>query len=233
MLLWERFLADFSFDFSGFIFDIIIPCILAMIFGGAIGLQRERHERPAGLRTHTLVCLGSTVFTLVSYLGFTSSGGVGDPSRVAAGVVTGIGFIGAGVIFRQGILVKGVTTAASIWIVAAIGLALGTKLYYLAIIASVLGFLILSILKSFESRVIRTPYYHLRVSTVPGFDDIEKILDPLRKYCQDISTRKYEFDPATNIKTYNINVHSKLPDFPRMIMEKADKIEAIKEISIN
>ncbi len=116
----ERFLAEFSFDLSVFIFDIIIPCMLALVFGGLIGLQRERHERPAGLRTHALVCLGATVFTLVSYLGFSSGAGF-DSTRIAAGVVTGIGFIGAGVIFRQGILVKGVTTAASIWIVAAIG----------------------------------------------------------------------------------------------------------------
>jgi putative Mg2+ transporter-C (MgtC) family protein len=140
-MLLERFFSEFSFDLSVFIFDIIIPCVLAMILGGAIGLQRERHERPAGLRTHALVCLGSTVFTLVSYLGFASFAGL-DASRMAAGVVTGIGFIGAGVIFRQGSLVKGVTTAASIWIVAAIGVSLGVKLYYLAFITAVLGFLI-------------------------------------------------------------------------------------------
>ena len=142
MIFLEQFLKEFGFNLSSFIFDIIIPCILALVFGGLIGLQRERHERPAGLRTHALVCLGATVFTLVSYLGFSSSSGF-DSSRIAAGVVTGIGFIGAGVIFRQGILVKGVTTAASIWIVASVGLALGTKLYYLSIIATILGFLIL------------------------------------------------------------------------------------------
>jgi putative Mg2+ transporter-C (MgtC) family protein len=232
MMLLERFLSEFSFDLSVFIFDIIIPCTLAMIFGGAIGLQRERHERPAGLRTHTLVCLGSTVFTLVSYLGFTSFAGI-DASRIAAGIVTGIGFIGAGVIFRQGPLVKGVTTAASIWIVAAIGVSLGVKLYYLAIITAVLGFLILSILKSFESRIIRTPNYNLKISTAADFDNIDKILDSFRGLSRNIKTKKYEFDPIANTKTYSFHIHSKLPDFSDKIMEKAGKIEGVTGITIN
>ena len=231
-MLLERFLSEFSFDLSGFIFNIIIPCVLAMILGGAIGLQRERHERPAGLRTHALVCLGSTVFTLVSYLGFASFAGL-DVSRMAAGVVTGIGFIGAGVIFRQGSLVKGVTTAASIWIVAAIGVSLGVKLYYLAFIAAILGFLILSILKSFESRIIRTPNYHLKISTAPGFDNIDKILDSFRDISQDIRTKKYEFDPLANTKTYSFNIHSRTPDFSTKIIEKTGKIEGVTGITIN
>jgi len=230
-MLLERFLAEFSFDLSVFIFDIIIPCVFAMIFGGAIGLQRERHERPAGLRTHTLVCLGSTVFTLVSYLGFTSFAGL-DASRIAAGVVTGIGFIGAGVIFRQGPLVKGVTTAASIWIVAAIGVSLGVKLYYLAVIATVLGFLVLSILKSFEDRIIRTPDYHLKISTVPDFDNIDKILESFRDCCQDIKTKKYEFDPLANTKTYSFHIHSKMPDFPQKTMNRISKINGVLKITV-
>ena len=231
-MLLERFFSEFSFDLSVFIFDIIIPCVLAMILGGAIGLQRERHERPAGLRTHALVCLGSTVFTLVSYLGFASFAGL-DVSRMAAGVVTGIGFIGAGVIFRQGSLVKGVTTAASIWIVAAIGVSLGVKLYYLAFITAVLGFLILSILKSFEARIIRTPNYHLKISTAPGFDNIDKILDSFREFSQDIKTKKYEFDPLVNTKTYSFHIQSRIPDFSRKIIEKTGKIEGVTGITIN
>ncbi len=231
-MLLERFFSEFSFDLSVFIFDIIIPCVLAMIFGGVIGIQRERHERPAGFRTHTLVCLGATVFTLVSYLGFVSFTGL-DASRIAAGVVTGIGFIGAGVIFRQGPLVKGVTTAASIWIVAAIGVSLGVKLYYLAVIAAILGFLILSILKSFESRIIRTPNYHLKISTAPGFDNIDKILDSFRDVSQDIKTKKYEFDPLANTKTYSFNIHSRTPDFSTKIIEKTGKIEGVTGITIN
>jgi len=231
-MLLERFLAEFSFDLSVFIFDIIIPCTLAMIFGGAIGLQRERHERPAGLRTHTLVCLGSTVFTLVSYLGFTSFAGV-DASRIAAGIVTGIGFIGAGVIFRQGPLVKGVTTAASIWIVAAIGVSLGVKLYYLAVIAAILGFLILSILKSFESRIIRTPNYRIKITTSKDFDDIGKIIGTIKDFSLDIKSKKYEFEPDSNTKMYSYNIHSKIPDLSQKIIYRISKINGVLKITVD
>lgn len=231
-MLLERFLAEFSFDLSVFIFDIIIPCVLAMIFGGAIGLQRERHERPAGLRTHTLVCLGSTVFTLVSYLGFTSFAGV-DASRIAAGIVTGIGFIGAGVIFRQGPLVKGVTTAASIWIVAAIGVSLGVKLYYLAVIAAVLGFLILSILKSFESRIIRTPNYRIKITASKDFDDIGKIIGTIKDFSLDIKSKKYEFEPDSNTKMYSYNIHSKIPDLSQKIIDRISKINGVLKITVD
>ena len=228
----ERFLAEFSFDLSVFIFDIIIPCMLAMIFGGLIGLRRERHERPAGLRTHALVCLGATVFTLVSYLGFSSGAGF-DSTRIAAGVVTGIGFIGAGVIFRQGILVKGVTTAASIWIVAAIGLALGTKLYYLSIIATLLGFLILSFLKSFEYRIIRTPNYRIKITASKDFDDIGKIIDTIKNFSLDIKSKKYEFEPDSNTKMYSYNIHSKMPDFSQKIIDRISKINGVLKISVD
>jgi len=228
----ERFLAEFSFDLSVFIFDIIIPCMLAMIFGGLIGLQRERHERPAGLRTHALVCLGATVFTLVSYLGFSSGAGF-DSTRIAAGVVTGIGFIGAGVIFRQGILVKGVTTAASIWIVAAIGLSLGTKLYYLSIIATLLGFLILSFLKSFEYRIIRTPNYRIKITASKDFDDIGKIIGTIKDFSLDIKSKKYEFEPDSNTKMYSYNIHSKMPDFSQKIIDRISKINGVLKISVD
>jgi len=232
MMLLERFLTEFSFDLSVFIFDIIIPCTLAMIFGGAIGLQRERHERPAGLRTHTLVCLGSTVFTLVSYIGFTSFSGI-DASRIAAGIVTGIGFIGAGVIFRQGPLVRGVTTAASIWIVAAIGVSLGVKLYYLAVITAVLGFLILSILKSFEYRIIRTTNYRIKITASKDFDDIGKIIGMIKDYSLDIKSKKYEFEPDSNTKMYSYNIHSKLPDFSKKVIDQVSKINGVLKITVD
>lgn len=104
--------------------EAILRLLLAVVLGAAIGFQRERAGKPAGLRTHALIALGSALFTVVSIFGF----GTGvDPSRVAAGIVTGVGFLGAGVIFRglrrDGVV--GLTTAASIWTTAAIGLATG------------------------------------------------------------------------------------------------------------
>ncbi|MFA5078210.1 MAG: MgtC/SapB family protein [Dehalococcoidia bacterium] len=118
--------------------------LLAAALGGAIGFQRERAGKPAGLRTHMLICLGSALFTVVSVLGFT---GNVDPARIAAGVVTGIGFIGAGVIFRgmRGDKVMGITTAASIWVTAAIGIAAGVGLYIIAVATALITVLVLMI----------------------------------------------------------------------------------------
>lgn len=231
MTFAERFLTEFDFNFFSFIFDILIPSILAIIFGGLIGLQRERHERPAGLRTHALVCLGATVFTLVSYMGFSSS--VIDTSRIAAGVVTGIGFIGAGVIFRQGTLVKGVTTAASIWISAAIGLALGTKLYYLAIIVTIIGLIILSFLKYLESRIIHIPLHMVRITTSKDFSDIEEIKNILKELSPYVKSKKYELAPSSSEKIYSFHIHSKTPDLPEKIIGRLSEKSGVLKITVN
>lgn len=228
----ERFLSDFRFDTLIFVFDIFIPVFLAIIFGGLIGLQRERHERPAGLRTHSLVCLGATVFTLVSYLGFSNAAGI-DGSRIAAGVVTGIGFIGAGVIFRQGTLVKGVTTAASIWISAAIGLALGTRLYYLAIIVTVFGLIILSFLKNLENRVIHTPLYTVQLTTEKSFKEIEEIKKILKELSPDVKSKKYELFPGKEEKIYNFQLHSRSPDIADSIISRISEKKGILKVSIS
>ena len=124
--------------------EIILRLLLAAALGAGIGYQRERANKPAGLRTHVLIALGSALFTVVSIFGF--SGGV-DTSRVAAGIVTGIGFIGAGVIFRgvRGDHVAGLTTAASIWASASIGLAAGVGMYLIATVVAAITVLVLMI----------------------------------------------------------------------------------------
>ena len=228
----KKFLSEIRFDSFAFIYGILIPCILALIFGGLIGFQREKAERPAGLRTHALVCLGSTVFTLISYLGFSLQDGV-DPSRIAAGIVTGIGFIGAGVIFRQGSLVRGVTTAASIWLVASIGLALGTKLYYLAILATILGFITLSIFKYIEDRVIKLPNYLVRITTSENFTDLNKIISLLEKMSVSVKSKKYELDDENNKRIFTINLFSKDSEFSTRIIEELSKFKEIEKIVIN
>lgn len=227
----QKFLSEIRFDSFAFIYDILLPCILALIFGGLIGLQREKAERPAGLRTHALVCLGSTVFTLISYLGFSSLYDV-DPSRIAAGIVTGIGFIGAGVIFRQGPLVRGVTTAASIWVVASVGMALGTKLYYLALLVTVLGFITLSILKYIEDKVIKLPNYLVRITTSENFTDMNKIISLLKKMSVSVKSKKYELD-ENNKRIFTINLFSKDSEFPTRIIEELSKFKEIEKIVIN
>lgn len=130
----------------------ITRLIFAFIFGGVIGWERERKHGAAGLRTHILVCMGSTLTMLVSLYTFEIYKGMAsiDPGRIAAGVVTGIGFIGAGAIIRNPEKVLGLTTAASIWVSAAIGLAIGCGYISAALVTTVLSFIVLSMLKKIE-----------------------------------------------------------------------------------
>lgn len=121
--------------------EMVLRVLLAMVLGGIIGFQRAKAEKPAGLRDIILICTGAALFTVVSIQGF----GIDDQARVAAGIVTGIGFLGAGVIIRRGEggVVKGLTTATTIWVTAGIGMAAGAGMY---IIASVTALLVLAVL---------------------------------------------------------------------------------------
>jgi putative Mg2+ transporter-C (MgtC) family protein len=132
--------------------DVLIKLLVATVLGGVVGWQRETRERPAGLRTHILVCVGSAVYTLAS-VAFLPLGG--EPSRVAAQVATGMGFLGAGTIIRHGNVVRGLTTAASLWAVAAIGIcvAMGGCGYWIAGIATALVLLTLTVLQRAESKL--------------------------------------------------------------------------------
>ena len=121
--------------------EVILRLIFAAIAGGIIGFERKTVNKPAGIRTHMLVSFGAALFASVSLTAF----GDTDPSRIAAGIVTGIGFLGAGTIFRSKDHVKGLTTAASMWAVAAIGLSIAVGLYLISVVAVILVFLILKL----------------------------------------------------------------------------------------
>ncbi len=119
---------------------MVLRILLAAALGGIIGFQRRHAEKPAGLRDIILICTGSALFTIVSIYGFD----IADPSRVAAGIVTGIGFLGAGAIIRRGEgVIKGLTTAATIWVVAGIGMAAGTGLYLIAVVTTIVVLVVL------------------------------------------------------------------------------------------
>jgi len=121
--------------------DLAIRMLIAALLGAAIGFEREIHEHPAGMRTHLLVALGSAIFTELSIFGFgASSGGAGgapvDPSRIAAQIVSGIGFLGAGAILKYGTSIRGLTTAASLWATAAVGMAVGAGAWIVAVVGA-------------------------------------------------------------------------------------------------
>lgn len=135
--------------------NVAVRLFLAAFLGGLIGLERESLNKAAGLRTHTLVSLGSCLIMLTSVEIFESvgHGTLGDPARIAAQVVSGIGFLGAGTIMRSGFEIKGLTTAASLWVVASIGLAVGIGSYFAAIVCTTIVFLILVYMPRIESKI--------------------------------------------------------------------------------
>jgi putative Mg2+ transporter-C (MgtC) family protein len=138
--------------------DLALRLTVGLVLGAIIGFERELSRQPAGFRTHSLVSLGAALFTVVSAFGF--SGSAVDPTRIAAQIVSGIGFIGAGTILQYRGHIRGLTTAASLWSVAAIGTAAGAGLYVVAVVGTVLILVILAILDRVEAiarRRLRLP----------------------------------------------------------------------------
>ncbi len=129
--------------------NIVINLIMALVLSGFIGSERERHDRPAGLRTHILVGVGATIIMMIS-LSMHKINVENDAGRIAAQVVSGVGFLGAGTIIKEGFSVKGLTTAASLWATAAIGLAVGGNYYFLALMTTLLVIITLYLLNRFE-----------------------------------------------------------------------------------
>lgn len=181
--------------------DYIIRISIAVIFGFCIGLERELTNKYAGLRTHILVCLGACVFTLISIYGFPTfapgdnvdimqATGIRDTSRVAAQIVTGIGFIGAGTVLRNGPIVLGLTTAATLWIAASIGMACGAGMFEIAFAGTLLSILTLVMIRVLEKNFLpnstkRTK--RIKISIVCQNDFLETIQDFVIDKFQEIS----------------------------------------------
>lgn len=134
--------------------EIFSQLVLAAILGSLIGVERELKGRLAGIKTHALVCLGACLFTVLSTVGFLNFGSVVDPSRIASQIVVGIGFIGAGLIIFQQSQVRGLTTAAGIWVTSGIGMTVGLGFYFVAFFATFLVLFIFTLLYYFEVFII-------------------------------------------------------------------------------
>src|SRR5512133_3123700 len=138
---------------------VVFRIAVALLIGGMIGLERSFHGRPAGFRTHSLVCIASALLMLVTVYQSEWMTAVPqdairtDPTRMAQGIMTGIGFLGAGVIFKEGLTIRGLTTAASIWVTAAIGILVGIGFYLPALVGTVATILILSFFRVIEHRL--------------------------------------------------------------------------------
>ena len=164
------------------IITFTIRLIVAMILGGIVGLEREYRAKDAGFRTHFLVAIGSALFTLISMYGFAD--GVKDTSRVAAQVVSGIGFLGAGIIVFQRNVIRGLTTAAGLWVTAAIGMACGVGQFYMAVLVTLLMLIGLEVLNRFIPH-IGSSSVQLSFSS-PSRKDVAEAIMNIRKIVVDV-----------------------------------------------
>jgi len=175
--------------------EVILRLVIAVVLSGLIGWEREIHERPAGFRTHILVCLGSTLIMIISQNLHHVFGEASDPGRIAAQVVSGIGFLGAGTIIREGVSVKGLTTAASLWAVAGIGLGVGAGLYFGSIFTATLVFLSLWFLSKVEFLAAAKSKFNeikFKVQDVPGL--LGKLGSVLGAFKVNIVNVRMEYD---------------------------------------
>jgi len=198
---------------------------LAAALGGAIGFERELRDREAGLRTHLLVCLGSALFTIVSAYGFRDflTGGDqvirADPTRIAAQIVTGIGFLGAGAIIRQGFSVRGLTTAATLWVAAAIGIAAGAGYYSGAVLGTVITLLALWPLRIMAHKAFERmrPEERSLVVELRHGTRTAQLLDALESEHARVDRFQLEDEPDRRIVTLTLDTPSE-----RLLGELAD-----------
>lgn len=222
--------------------DYITRLFLALALGFALGLERELTNKYAGLRTHILVCLGACIFTLLSIYAFPTfaagdnvdiaqATGIRDTSRVAAQIVTGIGFIGAGTVLRNGPMVFGLTTAATLWIAASIGMACGAGMFDVAIIATVLSVAVLTLIRIFERQFLPCSGKQVRRCKVViylNIADVEKIYNFLSSNVDniiDFSSKRLLENPEKSKISSTFELSNK-----RVMQEMYCKLRSIAEL---
>jgi len=206
--------------------DDLLKLLLALVLGGLIGWERELYDKPAGFRTNTLICVGSTLFTIFSLkIGIIPGT---DSARIAAQIVSGIGFLGAGAIIRRGEAVLGLTTAATIWFVASIGMGIGAGYYVISSVGTALALAILFVFRKFENLVDRfhtTRTYHVIVSAE---DDAVRELSLVLDSCglRVLGNKQVKSD---NRYFYEITLSGKRAEHTPLL-EKLLKSPTVKEV---
>ena len=225
----------------GFDFTVIVRVISALLLGFAIGFEREITNKDAGLRTNILVCLGACIFTIISIYGFPEvavSGeemGTRDTARVAAQIVTGIGFIGGGTVLRHGFNIYGLTTAATLWVSASVGMACGAGMYGLALISTVLSILILVVVRLFEKNVLVTSTKNtkrLKVNISCDNDKSNYIYDYIIENYSQIREISKKFNKDETLTKINVILDLNGKNPIKSMYKSFENIEGIESISI-
>lgn len=213
-------------------FEMVLRLILAVVLSGLVGYEREIHGRVAGFRTHILVCVGSTLIMLTSMHIFEIYRGQAtpDPARIAAQVVSGIGFLGAGTILRFKASVRGLTTAASLWTVAGIGLAVGSGLYIPAVVTTILVLITLFFLTIIERSIIRKDWYKvMEVETKSYVSQLEGIRSILSEY--EVEIKDFEVRSTTSPDEMILRLSLRLltNEYDDEIVSKIRQLEGVKK----
>ncbi len=214
--------------------EMVLRLIFAAVLAGLIGYEREIHGRLAGFRTHILVCVGSTLIMLTSMSIFDLYRGVAtpDPGRIAAQVVSGIGFLGAGTIIRFKASVRGLTTAASLWTVAGIGLAVGSGLYVPATVTTIIVLLTLFFLNIFEKSLIRKDWYKvMEIETKAGTSQLEEIRSVLSDYDAEIKDFDVKKSSSADHMMLKISVKLVTNEHDGEIISKMRQLDGVKRVN--
>jgi putative Mg2+ transporter-C (MgtC) family protein len=177
-------------------FETAIQLLISFVIGSAIGLEREYRSKAAGLRTMIMICLGSTIFTEISI-----SIGDSSPDRIASNIITGIGFLGAGVIFKDGLSINGITTATTIWIAAALGMAVGAGEYFIALIGSIVVLIVLSLFENFQRIIVRI---HQARSYKITFEKDDTFTTTLEREIKNLDLNFHKARDIKNENDYNV-----------------------------
>jgi putative Mg2+ transporter-C (MgtC) family protein len=217
---------------------MVLRLLAALVAGALIGYERSYHGRPAGFRTHSLVCTASSLLMLVTvYEAHWVRAGSDlvqiDPTRMAQGIMTGIGFLGAGVIIKEGLSVRGLTTAASIWITAAIGILAGVGFYFPLVIAVALTLGVLSLFRWIEARMPSQSYYHfeVRFSRSEAMNE-RQLRELVESYGFSIANFSYRLDGEGRVRRHSMTIRSADRSSAGRLSETLEGNQAVMEFRI-
>lgn len=217
-------------------YEATLRLLLGALLGGIIGFERQTHGRPAGFRTQLLVCVASVLFMIVSeYYHYLSAVDPSymriDPARIAQGAITGVGFLGAGVILKTGFTIQGLTTAACLWVVSAIGIAVGAGFYLAGTTAAVITFFSLWVLRNFERNIAKLTFKYLSITGGAEVSE-DAISSVLGKYSASVSNFDYEKDVDKKEAVYHLTIRYKEKLEIKKLLDEIAGLKSVKKVSI-